>query len=296
MIVGGQIMMYDLVIDYKENSVLRKSFNELTKKTFGFHFEDWYQNGYWSEKYIPYSFAEGEKIISNVSVNKMEFVINGESKNFIQVGTVMTDRDYRGQGLSRKLIEMIIAEWKDKVDGIYLFANDKVLEFYPKFGFRESKEYQYKYKAKDIEGKENYIKVNMKEEESRNKFIRANLDSIPNARLAVNNIGLITFYTTSFMCDSVYFLPEENCYVVADKKDDNVFIHQIISNRKVNINNVIHSFGSNTKQVDLGFTPLDTSEFIVSERHEEDTTLFILGNELEKIERELLMFPTLSHA
>lgn len=288
-------MEYKFVVNYKENSVLRQSFNELTKKTYGFHFEDWYQNGYWTEKYIPYSFAEGEKIISNVSVNKMGFVVNGENKNFIQLGTVMTDRDYRGQGLSRKLIEMIITEWKDKVDGIYLFANDNVLNFYPKFGFRESKEYQCKYKVKNIEGKEKYIKVNMKEEETRNKFIRANLDSIPNARLAVNNIGLITFYTTSFMCDSVYFLPEENCYVIADRKEDNVFIHQIISNEKVDISNVIQSFGNN-KQVVLGFTPLDTSEFIVSERNEEDSTLFIFGNELAMIERELLMFPTLSHA
>ncbi len=289
-------MRYDFVVDYKENSIFRKSFNELTKKTYGFQFEDWYQNGYWSDTYIPYSLADGEKIIANVSVNKMDFVMDEHRKNFIQLGTVMTDKDYRGQGLSRYLIDKIIAEWADKVDGIYLFANDNVLEFYPKFGFVESKEYHYKYKIKEVECSTKYIKVNMNEEDNTNKFIQANLSNVPNARLWVDNLGLIMFYTTSFMSESVYFLPEENCYVIADLNEENIFIHQIISNEKVNIYNIMHSFGSNIKEVVLGFTPLDSNGFVVEECKEEDTTLFVLGSHLKIIEKERLMFPTLSHA
>lgn len=289
-------MKYNIAVDYKDNSVLRKSFNELTKKTYGFQFEEWYQNGYWSDTYRPYSIVDGEKIVANVSVNIMDFVLDGHRKHFIQLGTVMTDKDYRGQGLSRYLIEKIISEWVDKVDGIYLFANDSVLEFYPKFGFVESKEYQYKYKIDGIDNTKKYTKVNMKEEESRNKFIKANLGNTPNARLAVDNLGLIMFYTTSFMSESVYFLPEENSYVIADINEDNIFIHQIISYEKMNIYNIINSFGSNIKEVVLGFTPLETDGFIVEERKEEDTTLFILGSDLKAIEKEQLMFPTLSHA
>jgi GNAT superfamily N-acetyltransferase len=289
-------MKYDFVKDYKDNSILRKSFNELTKKTYGFQFEEWYQNGYWYDTYIPYSIADGEKIVANVSVNIMDFVIDGHRIHFIQLGTVMTDKDYRGQGLSRYLIEKIIAEWADKVDGMYLFANDSVLEFYPKFGFRESKEYQYKYKIGEFENSKKYIKVSMKEEESRNEFIKTTLNNIPNARLAVDNLGLIMFYTTSFMSESVYFLPEVNSYVIADMNEDNIFIHQIISKEKVDIYNIMHSFGSKIKEVVLGFTPLDSDGFVVEERKEEDTTLFILGSFLKRIEKEQLMFPTLSHA
>lgn len=289
-------MKYDIVVDYKDNSVLRKSFNDLTKKTYGFQFEEWYQNGYWSDTYRPYSIVDGEKIVANVSVNIMDFVLDGHRKHFIQLGTVMTDKDYRGQGLSRYLIEKIISEWVDKVDGIYLFANDSVLEFYPKFGFVESKEYQYKYKINGIDNTKKYTKVNMKEEESRIKFIKANLGNTPNARLAVDNLGLIMFYTTSFMSESVYFLPEENSYVIADINEDNIFIHQIISDEKMNIYNILNSFGSIIKEVVLGFTPLETDGFIVEERKEEDTTLFILGSDFKAIEKEQLMFPTLSHA
>lgn len=289
-------MKYNMVVDYKDNSVLRKSFNDLTEKTYGFQFEEWYQNGYWTDTYIPYSIADGEKIVANVSVNKMDFVMDGHKKFFIQIGTVMTDKEYRGQGLSRYLIEKIIEDWADKADGMYLFANDSVLEFYPKFGFSKSKEYQYKYKIDGTKSSKKYNKVNMKEEESRNRFIKANLPDTSNSRLAVNNIGLIMFYTTSFLSESVYYLPEENSYVIADINEDNIFIHQIISYDKVNLYNIMNSFGSNMKEVVLGFTPLDKEGFVVEECKEEDTTLFILGSDLTVIEKEQLMFPTLSHA
>lgn len=39
----------------KNHDALRRSFNTLAKETFGLSFETWYQNGYWGEKYIPYS-------------------------------------------------------------------------------------------------------------------------------------------------------------------------------------------------------------------------------------------------
>ncbi len=82
-------------------------------------------------------------LISNVSVNIMQFDLLGEKKNYIQLGTVMTDRKYQGQGWNRKIIEQVLQEYKNTVDGIYLFGNDSVLHYYPKFGFQPSKEYEY---------------------------------------------------------------------------------------------------------------------------------------------------------
>lgn len=45
----------------------------------------------------------------------------------------MTHPDYRGQGLAKKLLEHVIAKYEDQYDFLYLFANDTVLDFYPKF-------------------------------------------------------------------------------------------------------------------------------------------------------------------
>lgn len=89
-------MQYKYITNYKNNDILRKSFNELTEKTYSFNFVEWFQNGFWDENYIPYSLADGEKIIANVSVNKMDFMLDGAEKRYIQIGTVMTDKAYGG--------------------------------------------------------------------------------------------------------------------------------------------------------------------------------------------------------
>lgn len=76
---------------YKENTLLRQSFNSLAQKTFGLDFENWYENGHWRNRYVPYSFCDNGKVIANVSVNVMEFLYQGKKQQFIQLGTVMTD-------------------------------------------------------------------------------------------------------------------------------------------------------------------------------------------------------------
>ena len=129
--------------DYKNNEELRKSFNDLATLVFGLSFEDWYQKGYWNNRYIPFSYVEEEKVIANVSVNLLDFVIEGEKKRAIQIGTVMTYPAYRNRGLAASLLNKVLKEYENQYDYFYLFANQNVLGFYPKFGFTAVDEYQF---------------------------------------------------------------------------------------------------------------------------------------------------------
>ena len=130
-----------LVKDYMNDEALRHELNGLTEKTFGFNFESWVTNGYFEGDYIPYSFEENGKIISNVSANRMHFIQNGVRRYYIQIGTVMTAKEYRNQGLARKLMEHVLEEYEDKCDGIYLFGDLGALDFYRKLGFEEKIQY-----------------------------------------------------------------------------------------------------------------------------------------------------------
>jgi hypothetical protein len=71
---------YGFVRDFRHNKDIRTRFNNLTEVSFGFNFEEWYLGGYWGEKYIPYSLLHDNKVISNVSVNIIEFFIEEEKK------------------------------------------------------------------------------------------------------------------------------------------------------------------------------------------------------------------------
>ena len=289
-------MKYSYVTNYRNNDVLRNSFNELTEKTFSFNFIDWFENGFWGEKYIPYSLVHNEKVIANVSVNLMDFNMDGIEKHFIQIGTVMTDVEYRGQGLSRYILEKIIEEYKGKVDGFYLFGNDSVSKFYPKFGFTKSTEYQYS-KMINVSNNEKQLEhVNLVDKANRQNFLNAVKSSVSNERFSMDNFGLTAFWAIGPMSNSVYYCAKEDAFIIADIKGENLYFHQIISTRKVNLEKIISSFGSTIKKVNLRFTPYDTNGYIVKELLKENCTFFYLGKDLEDIEKKKLMFPTLSHA
>lgn len=140
---------FKFIKNYLKNDKYRKSFNELGMETFSINYDQWYEEGYLGENYINYSFIYDEKVVANVSANKFNIIYNGELKKAIQLGGVMTDENYRNKGLIRNLMDTILKEYED-YDLIYLFANDSVLEFYPKFGFKKVIEGKYEIDTKEI--------------------------------------------------------------------------------------------------------------------------------------------------
>lgn len=289
-------MKYRYVVDYKENKNLRESFNTLAIKVYDINFNGWYEKGLWGKQYIPYSLVDDNKVIANISVNLMRFQQDGIAKNYIQLGTVMTDKAYRGQGLSRYLMEQILAEYKDKVDGIYLFGNDSVLEFYPKFGFKPAKEYQYSKNVCTKGYTRTIQKVNMSERSNWEKLFIASKTAELNSRLAMNNQGLLGFWATGYKKNSIYYMPEQKVYIIADIENQVLTLHEVFAAQRVALDEVIAAFGSGIKEVVLGFTPYETEGYTIKPYHEEDCTLFIMGDSLKVVEDQKLIFPTVSHA
>ena len=287
---------YSFQKNYKDNNILRTSFNELSKKVYKLNFEDWYQNGYWGENYVPYSIIDKDKIVANVSVNIMDFNYDGRIKYFIQLGTVMTVDSYRNQGLSRTLMEHILNEYQDQADGFFLFANDSVLDFYPKFGFKKSKEYQYS----KIVSNSNVIRafqVPMENKSHWKMLEDAIKSSICNSSFEmINNPGLIMFYVTKFMKDCVYYIKKQDAYAIAEIEGETLLIHNIFAKKIVDLNSIIEEFGSNIKEVIFGFTPMNTEGYILSEVNKKNDTLFVRGNQFDNFENKGKIFPTLSHA
>lgn len=289
---------YGFVKDFKHNQEIRASFNELTQAIFEFNFENWYLNGYWNDNYIPYSLLHKNKVISNVSVSKMEFIIENEKKVGVQIGTVMTDKEYRHRGLSKFIMEQVIYEWKEQSDFIYLFANDSVLDFYPKFDFEIIDEYQYS-KQTNISKtlKSSLIKLNIDDKYDRELFLSIVNDSSPISKLSMqNNTSLIMFYCSSFKKHSIYYLEELNTAIIMDIEDDTLYLSDVFSKERVKLNDVIQLITNETiKRVILGFTPLDETDYQKSLLKTEDT-LFVIKDKASYFKNNKWRFPVLSHA
>lgn len=297
---------YKYSINVKNDDMLRRSFNELTKKTYCFDFVHWYESGHWGELYIPHVILHEDKVISNISVNLMQFDVCGVKKNYIQLGTVMTDMAYRGQGLNGKIMEHILKEYEGKVHGIYLFGNDSVLNYYPKFGFKPSKEYEYYMPCNHKDNIRPYVieKVDMTQNcqcERLYDVIRnysndsENLNENDGMYMS-DNLGLYQFWIDAGLGDYIYYLPEMGAYVAANMDGQVLYIQQIIGKQHVEMDRLAKSFGENVHEVVLGYTPAHKEHFQVRERKEEDCTLFILGEDLNCMEKNKMMFPVLSHA
>lgn len=280
---------------YRHDKALRDSFNALAAQTFGgLNFEGWYRNGFWGENYDPYSIVLDGRVVANVSVNRCDFEFGGKRYRILQLGTVMTDPEYRNRGLSRRIMEdlepMLAA-----ADGVYLFGNDSVVEFYPKFGFRRGRETAYAKtvsqtgprtaRREPMDGPEQWAKLSAAMEKS----------TFREGCKMVGNPELIFFYVSQFMQDAVWYLPELDAWAVAEQEDGELTIHSIFADASVSIHDVIRAFGD-VQRVTLAFAPAEGDGWEKSEHLEGDCNFFVRGGVFEEFERLDLRIPSLSHA
>lgn len=287
--------MLEVIHNYRNNDALRHSFNALAEQTFGLNFENWYQNGFWGDAYDPYSIVIDGEVVANVSLNRTDMIIGGERKKIYQLGTVMTKVEYRNRGLIRQIMAKIDEAVAD-ADGVYLFANDEVLGFYPKFGFTKGEETVFSkeigqtkpctMKHMAMDGPENFQIFRMAME----------LGEPFSGCAMTDNPGLFFFYVSQFMPDCVYFCPELNAWAIAEIEDGELLLHNVFAPAGVMLEAVIDAFGSAVKKVILGFAPADQTGWEKAPLHEENTTFFVRGDVFEEFTEPCLRIPTLSHA
>lgn len=276
--------------DYKDH---RDSFNVLAGKVFGLNFEAWYQNGFWKDNYDPYSVIEDGKVVSNISVNRCDMNYKGEVVHLVQLGTVMTDPDYRRRGYAGLLMERVMKDNED-ADGIYLYGNDLASDFYLRSGFTESKEYRFSKDVK-IDSERSAQAVPMSNKNDWDKMADILSSTKQNADMyMVNNTGLYMFYLSQFMQENTFYISDLDTYAIAEIEEGTLILHAVIGTG--DINKVISSFGKEVKHVKLGFTPKDTTGFTKSEVVEEDCHFFVKGKFFEENRDAAFMFQAITHA
>ncbi|WP_232051822.1 GNAT family N-acetyltransferase [Aquicella siphonis] len=284
---------------YQADNQLRDSFNQLAVDIFKLSFEDWYQSGFWKEKYIPYTLFDQGSAVANVSVNIMDFYVFGRRQRYIQIGTVMTAMKYRNQGLCKFLMEHILDQWNTRCDLIYLFANHSVLNFYPKLGFTRVKEYEYFKDIKKGNASGSFEKLDMKIQGNRDKLYEYAKNSYPISVLSMHeNADLVMFYGLTILSECVYYLPLLDAIAIAQVNNNQLVLYDVFCKAEVDLEEIINILllpckGAET--IVLGFTPRDCSSF-ESREIANDDALFIRKGKTGVFTESRVMFPLLSHA
>ncbi|AGR06730.1 GNAT family N-acetyltransferase [Listeria monocytogenes] len=291
-------MNYEMISDYKDNKMYRDSFNKLAESTFDINFEEWFRSGFWNDKYVCYSYIDNNEVISNVSINKMNLIYQGENYSALQIGTVMTHPNYRGQGLAKNLLNHVIAKYEDQYDFLYLFANDTVLDFYPKFGFERIEESSFTVDACNLKKKASKLKKLNPD----NKTDFQLISRIVSERAPLSNIldvkeseDLLMFYVLIALKNELYYLEELDVIVLMEQEGTDLYVLDILSTKKLDVVEVLSYLS--TKKIEtihLLFTPEKSKYIDAAYIIETEDMLFVRPNVLTS--ENYFLFPATSHA
>jgi len=270
-------------------------FNNLSVKVFGLSLEKWYNAGYWGDKYDSYTYFNGVKAVANISVSKIYTLVKGEPRLYIQLGNVSTDPEYRHQGFIRRLMQEVMDDYVDICDGIYLYANETVIDFYPKFGFEKADEYQY---SKEIVPHPIALKKLDMENDTDIKLLEYyyNKNNPFSANPMLKNFDLLMFYCGNSLKNNIYYSEKLQAVIIASFHNDTMLCYDIYCDEENDIDVVLNAGArEGIKTVALGFTPKNIEGYTVK-KIESNVQLFVHKKGENMFTQSKMMLPLLSHA
>ncbi|MCT8138116.1 GNAT family N-acetyltransferase [Anaerobacillus sp. CMMVII] len=287
---------FTFIKDYKHHEQYRASFNELAKSTFQIDFEPWYQQGFWNDRYICYSYLDNDKIVANVSISKMQMVIEGVKKHAIQIGTVMTHPDYQKQGLAGSLMNKVIAEHEQENDLFFLFADEDVHNnFYKKYGFHQVHESTFSISVQSTDHTYKSQKLSFEGDKQMIFDYYAKKNSSHNFDIEKGE-HVLGFYSIYGFGNSVYYIEELDAVVIYQRKAKKLHIYGVFSDQQILLHDLLTYISTNeTTEVVFYYTPDFKDLHSKGTRILTTDDLFLVRTASVKFP-EYFKFPLIAHA
>ncbi|MBA3030538.1 MAG: GNAT family N-acetyltransferase [Desulfobacteraceae bacterium] len=232
-----------LISNYKHNDSLRGKFNRLALEIFGFDLEDWYQKGFWDSRYVCHSFLEEDQIVSNVSTTAFKVFLNGMVFNAIQIGTVMTKKEFRGKGLGVELTNTVIDQYRSKSDFFYLFAHNKVWDYYKKQGFVPINRFNYFLSIQpEKRSCEPLRKLDLTDPEDFEIMIRLAKRRNPVSKTfgILDDTNVFLFYCLNAYGDHLFYSDSMDCLLIfSASKDKVVHLYDVLCASELGLRDII---------------------------------------------------------
>jgi GNAT superfamily N-acetyltransferase len=189
----------------------------------------WDQLGYWDRLYRPFSFFDGEALVSNVCLYSMDMSVMGKRCRVGQISAVGTLPEFRRQGLSRELTQRAMDWARAEHDFFFLFADEEAFPFYARCGFRRAEEHAIHYPLQGMAPRPGATKLDMQREDHRTLVYRIAAEREPvSDLLGVCNERLLMFWCLYFLSDDIYYIEGVDTLVLCRREKDRLTVFDVV--------------------------------------------------------------------
>lgn len=243
-------------------------------------FRAWRDRGGWTDDYAAHALLDGDEIVANVSVTRMELRIGGRPARGMQLGAVGVIPERRGLGLQRALLGETLEAIGEEADLLFLFANDEVLDFYPRFGFERVEERVFGAEIGVDPVSDRLPRLSLDRQEDLSRFGRICAASLPaTERFGARGYGPIAlWYGTYFLERHLFLAPEHEAVVVARQTGNLLEVLDVFAPRRFDLGALLPRIAdAPVRRIELGFTPETWWRGAEPLRPPAGSTLFVRG-------------------
>ena len=266
----------------RDNVRLRNGYLEFIQTIFpGLDFKDWYDKGFWNDRYNPFCLTVDGRIISNASASEMNVLIEGEKKRAVQIGAVGTLGKYRKQGYARIIMDYVLERYECSTDMFFLFANESVIDYYPRFGFKRANDVIFKstsdipepdYRARKLD------LSNSRDFDLLKKMITNRM--ILTERFGASGYEYVTFWhLLNLFPHCLHYLQDHNLIAVASQSADQLNVWDLIFTEPIEIDSILPGIMSEKPDaINFYFSPDIVKFNYDSVFSDDDAVLFVRGD------------------
>ena len=224
---------------------------------------------------------EPKKLIDGIATNQPDLIFNlMETFGKTQLGAVGVVPQYRGAGLQRRIMKRLLAI-PGPEDFVFLFANDSVLEFYPRFGFRRAIEHVYGVDvALEPATDRRLQKLSLQSREHRALLQRIAARSLPVTREfgARDYGGVLLWYWSNFYQKHFWFDDRNDAIVIAVERPGWLEVCDVVAATQLDLRATLaRLIEQPVSRIEFGFTPEIYWPSARVIREYTDSPLFVLG-------------------
>jgi len=241
-----------ITLNNRHNPKYESLFDDLIQEVFGFSFSLWFERKLWDENYESYSIIENGKMLSNVCIYKSGMIIQGKTVQTIRYGAVATRKGSRGRRLSRTLMEYTLSQYPNTL--ALLTANSSVVDFYPRFGFKQVQQYKPQIATTINNNPKGTIKYGLDD----TNFMKLLYDRSCYSSIVdcLNTQSVQIFHLLLEYADDIYYLPNIDAIVICKQEGNRLFLADVIARQPLNFELLKQNLPfSSVEVIEFGFTP-----------------------------------------